>query len=146
MLIWNILSSSAGLMYIVPLIGFALTHQFYHIEGLIGLFGTLCIGEFLKHIVIGTNGPRPQGARDCNLWCNDGPQGGRPGMPSTHSAQVAFFAIFYSYHLKKPWMRAALYAYALLVMLSRYIKQCHSFPQIVAGTALGIGLCVMYRA
>ena len=146
MLIWNILSASAGVMYLVPLIGFALTHQFYHIKGFIGLFGTLCIGEFLKHIVIGTNGPRPQGARDCNLLCNDGPQGGRPGMPSTHSAQVVFFAAFYAQYLKKPWMRATLYAYALLVMLSRYIKQCHSLPQIAAGAALGIGLCVMYRA
>lgn len=148
MILWNLLSSSAGLMYVVPIIGYLLTQKSYYIIGFAGLFGTLCIGEFLKHIVIQDRSPRPAGAEDCNLWCNDGAQAGRPGMPSTHSAQAIFFATFYSHYASRPWITFVLYGYAILVMLSRYIKQCHTLPQIITGAALGWGIswCVRYRA
>jgi len=115
-----------------------------HIKAFVGLFATTGIGEFIKHYIIKEASPRPNGAKDCNLWCNDGKQGGRPGMPSGHSSQVTFFASFYYGKTENKWIRAALIGYALLVMVSRYEKRCHTIPQIAAGALLGffISWCV----
>jgi membrane-associated phospholipid phosphatase len=96
------------------------------------------IGETIKHYIIKEASPRPPAARDCNLWCNDGPQGGKPGMPSGHSSQVAFFASFYYHQTKNVWIRTGLILYELLVILSRYQKHCHTIPQIAAGTLFGL--------
>ena len=99
---------------------------------------TVFLNEGVKHGLIGTASPRPPQARDCNLWVNDGPKGGRPGAPSGHSAQVSFFVGYYLQTLSlSPLLRLALLGYALLVMLSRYTKCCHTLPQILSGAALG---------
>ena len=57
--------------------------------------GTVALNETVKHALIGTQSPRPANAADCNVWVNDGPCGGKPGMPSGHSAQVSFLAAYY---------------------------------------------------
>lgn len=102
------------------------------------MIATVAINEGVKHGIIGTASPRPSEARDCNLWVNDGPQGGRPGAPSGHSAQVSFFVGYYLQTLSlSPVFRLLLLGYALLVMLSRYTKSCHTLPQILSGAALG---------
>jgi membrane-associated phospholipid phosphatase len=124
-------------VYIIPAILFMFTGNIVHIKVILGLFLTMGLGESIKYYVIKDNSPRPTGARDCNLLCNDGPQGGRPGMPSGHSAQVAFFSSFYYTQTENIWIRAGLILYEVLVMISRYQKRCHTIPQIIAGAVLG---------
>jgi membrane-associated phospholipid phosphatase len=97
----------------------------------------MIVNEGLKHYVIGTRSPRPAGATNCNLWVNDGKQGGRPGMPSGHSAQVSFFVGYYAQQTSSLSLRILLFLYGLAVMVSRYTKQCHTLSQILSGSVLG---------
>ena len=133
----DLISLSTTLLYVVPVIGYIISGNFIHINAFLGLFATMGLGEAIKHGVIKESSPRPKGAYDCNLWCNDGAQEGRPGMPSSHSSQVTFFAFFYYDQTNNEWIRAGLVLYALLVMISRYLKRCHTIPQIAAGALLG---------
>jgi len=132
------ISLSAVILYIIPFIAYIITNNIVHIKAIIGLFATMGVGESIKYYLIKDASPRPKGAHDCNLWCNDGPQGGNPGMPSGHSAQVAFFSSFYYRKTTNIWVRAGLLLNAGLVMISRYEKHCHTIPQIVAGALLGL--------
>jgi len=59
-------------------------------------------------------------------------------MPSSHSAEVAFFSVFYYQQTTNPIIRIVLIIYAGFVMISRYIKKCHTINQIAAGTLLGV--------
>lgn len=136
----DIISISAGGLYAVPIILYLISGNVWELLGLIGLIGTLGISEFLKHYVIKESSPRPKGAFNCNLWCNDGSREGKPGMPSSHSAQVAFFSAFYYQKTSNPILKIVLAIYALLVMYSRYAKHCHSFLQIIVGALIGLGM------
>jgi len=141
---YDAISISAAFMYVVPIIGWLTNENIIHIKAFIGLVATTGINEFIKHYIINDASPRPKGAMDCNLWCNDGKQEGKPGMPSGHSSQVTFFASFYYHQTRNVWIRAGLVIYALLVMFSRYAKHCHTLPQIAAGALLGwtVSRCV----
>lgn len=136
-MVQDLISMSAALLYVVPLIGYALSGNFIHIKAFLGLFATMGLGESIKYYIIKELSPRPKGAYDCNLWCNDGLQEGKPGMPSGHSSQVTFFASFYYDQTNNIWIRAGLMLYALVVMISRYLKRCHTIPQIATGALLG---------
>jgi acid phosphatase family membrane protein YuiD len=104
------------------------------------MISTVFISESIKLYIIGKGNPRPKGAEDCNLFCNDGDQSGKPGMPSSHSALVSFFSGFYLQQTSDDYLRIILVVYALLVMLSRYLKRCHTINQIIVGGLLGYSL------
>lgn len=141
----NAISFSVVFLYLVPIVLFLYTQQVKHLLGFIGLYGTTIISEFLKHYVIQDRSTRPKGATDCNLLCNDGNQEGRPGMPSSHSAEVAFFAGYYWDQVEHPLSRFALVAYAVSVMTSRYLKRCHTLEQIGVGSLLGLILSAVLK-
>jgi len=141
----NAISCSVIFLYLIPIVLAMYTQQASQLLGLVGLYGTTLISEFLKLYVIQDRSPRPKGATDCNLLCNDGNQEGRPGMPSSHSAEVAFFAGYYWDQVENPLARFALVAYALAVMTSRYLKRCHTINQIGGGTLLGLTLSALLR-
>ena len=141
----DVISFSIVLLYLVPIALFLYTQQVNQLLGLVGLVGTTGLSEFLKHYVIHDRSPRPKGATDCNLLCNDGNQEGRPGMPSSHSAEVAFFAGYYWDQVDNPLARFALVAYAVSVMTSRYLKRCHTLEQIGVGSLLGLILSVALK-
>ena len=136
--ILNLTSMSVLLGYIILPILFVITKNMIHLKAFIGLFGTSIISETIKYNLIGDLSPRPFGATDCNLLCNDGNQAGKPGMPSSHSAEVAFILGYYSQITDNKYIRLSLLFYAAAVMLSRYLKNCHSIPQIMVGTVLGL--------
>ena len=77
---------------------------------------------------------------NCDMLCTNGDQAEQPGMPSSHSVIVAFFALFYVRHVTHPLIRVAILFYALCVMVSRYTKNCHTIPQIIVGGLLGLGM------
>jgi membrane-associated phospholipid phosphatase len=138
--ILNLISMSVGLLYVIPPVLYAITKNVIHIKAFLGLIGTTVISETLKYFFIGNLSPRPDGAKDCNLLCNDGNQAGRPGMPSSHSAEAAFILGFYYQQYKNKYIRLGLVIYTALVMLSRYLKKCHTLNQVFVGAFLGLGL------
>ena len=133
----NIVSLSVVFLYFVPWLQYFKTKHLNDLTPFWGLLGTIALNESIKHCLIGKASPRPANAYDCNLCVNDGPQGGRPGMPSGHSAQVSFFAGYYLQTISSNPIRLLLLFYAALVMLSRYTKSCHTVPQIMSGSVLG---------
>jgi membrane-associated phospholipid phosphatase len=137
---FDTLSNSVILLYIIPFFLYIITGNYIHFKAFLGTAGTTIISESIKYFIVGSASPRPQGAKNCNFLCNDGNQSGRPGMPSGHSSEVAFFSGFYYQQTTNPIIRASLIIYAGLVMLSRYVKKCHTINQIVVGALLGTGL------
>ena len=133
----DLLSISAGVSYLIPIILYYLSGNIVHIIAFMGISVTTLVSEMIKYLFIGKISPRPQGARNCNLLCNDGIQEGRPGMPSSHSAEVVFFSAYYYQITDNTFIRVILIVYALLVMGSRYLKKCHTINQIMAGALLG---------
>ena len=136
----DLISASILLLYIIPPILYIITNNVIHIKAFLGVIGTTLISETLKYFFIGTLSPRPEGAKDCNLLCNDGNQAGRPGMPSSHSAEAAFILGFYYQQYDNIYIRLFLVIYTGLIMLSRYLKKCHTINQICVGAFLGLCL------
>lgn len=132
------LSFSIIIIYIVPIIRYLLTHKLSELKALVGLGGTILFTKFIKHFVVKNNSPRPIGAKNCNLFANNGDQAGKPGMPSGHSSRVSFFVGYYLQQTKNIWIRSILILYAFLVMISRYTTHCHTLSQILAGSSIGI--------
>jgi len=139
----DILSMSIVGVYGIPVLGYLLDARALHIAALLGLLTTVGISEGIKYGIVGAANPRPPGAHDCNLWCNDGVQEGRPGMPSSHAALVAFFIGFYYPYLTNIYVVVALLLYGLLVVISRYVKHCHTMEQLLVGTLLGMLLSLL---
>jgi membrane-associated phospholipid phosphatase len=136
----DLVSNSVIVLYIIPFFLYIFTGNYIHFKAFLGTAGTTIISEAIKYFIVGKASPRPQGAKNCNFLCNDGNQSGEPGMPSGHSSEVAFFSGFYYQQTTNPIIRGLLVIYAGLVMLSRYIKRCHTINQIVAGALLGLSL------
>jgi membrane-associated phospholipid phosphatase len=134
----NLISMSVVLLYIILPVLYVITKNVIHIKALLGVIGTTFISETLKYFFIGDLSPRPKGAKNCNLLCNDGNQAGRPGMPSSHSAEAAFILGFYYQQYDNIYIRLSLVIYTCLVMLSRYLKKCHTLNQVFAGAFLGL--------
>jgi membrane-associated phospholipid phosphatase len=86
---------------------------------------------------------RPEGARDCNAWNNDGDQSGQPGFPSGHAATAAAFW-FYAWRLAppvwRPWIAGAGMAATGLMGWARWAKRCHTVFQIAGGIVVGTGV------
>jgi membrane-associated phospholipid phosphatase len=141
----DFISSSIIIVYIIPIILYGFTHQPYHIVALMGTLGTNAISECIKHIFIKEISPRPQGAMNCNVMCTNGNQEGKPGMPSSHAATIAFFTIYYLRHTNSLYIRAILIGYAILVMMSRYHKRCHTVLQIMVGALLGSSMGIWLK-
>ena len=136
--ILNLISMSVGLLYVIPPVLYAITKNVIHIKAFLGVIGTTFISETLKYFFIRDLSTRPKGAKDCNLLCNDGNQAGRPGMPSSHSAEAAFILGFYYQQYDNRYIRLGLVIYTALVMLSRYLKKCHTINQVFVGAFLGL--------
>lgn len=137
--VWNILSVSVAGLYGIALLLFLWTRDISHLIAFLGLILTMVTSEGLKLLCKGSTCPRPFGATNCNTFCSDGNQEGRPGMPSTHAAFVTFFVTYYAPVLSAP-LRALATLYAAAVIYSRYAKKCHSAIQLASGTILGGGM------
>lgn len=140
----DLISMSVGILYLIPLVFYFIAHDPIHLMAFIGTGATTIISESIKY-VLGKVSPRPEGAKNCNLLCNDGNQSGQPGMPSSHSATVAFFSAFYFQETNNIWIKTILVGYAGLVMASRYMKRCHTINQIIGGAILGVSLSLLVR-
>ena len=143
--LYDIISISVILVYIIPVIMYYYTGNIREIIAIVGAFATVTISEGIKYGIIGCANPRPKGAEGCNLFCTDGLQEGRPGMPSGHSGLVGFFVGYYWNETTNKWVNIGLVIFAALVMYSRYIKKCHSIAQIILGGLFGSGMSILVK-
>ena len=141
----NIISISVIVVYIIPAIMYYYTGNIQEIIAIIGACATVTISEGIKYFIIGTRNPRPKGAEGCNLFCTDGLQEGRPGMPSGHSGLVGFFVGYYWNETTHPLFNLGLLLFAGLVMYSRYAKRCHTITQIMLGGLFGLGMSILVK-
>lgn len=142
--LWNIISIAAPFIAVgLPIIGYLYSHNIQHIYALAGSISTTLLTETLKYKLF-YNNTRPKGANGCNLFCTDGDQSGKPGMPSNHSSTSAFIATYYSRYMDSPVVSMILFTYYIFVAVARYQKRCHSIEQIFTGGLLGtlIGMLV----
>lgn len=83
---------------------------------------------------------RPKGARDCNILNKGGSAEGKIGMPSGHmllSTFVIFSLLFTGGRVTA--VKAAFSAGCVIAIgLSRVMKGCHTWPQVVAGFLFGV--------
>lgn len=61
-------------------------------------------------------------------------------MPSSHSATVVFLTGYYLKYTNNTLLNMLFIEYAFAVMASRYVKRCHTIPQIISGALLGLSL------
>jgi len=137
----DLLSISIGIVYIIPILLYGYTFDSQHLSIWIGIIRTTWISEFIKYAIVGNLSLRPRGACNCNAFCTNGSCENEPGMPSSHSAIVSYFAYSYIAYLtyaQYSLIAISLVVYAFLVMLSRYLKRCHTIYQIGAGAILGV--------
>jgi membrane-associated phospholipid phosphatase len=95
---------------------------------------------------------RPSGARGCGALngedCDAGEGGKCPGMPSGHQAVIAFFVFSMIFYHRLTVVSAplwiALLALNFAVGVSRVYKECHTIPQVVAGSVVGILIAVAF--
>jgi len=138
-MMWDTLSVSVVGLYGISIFLFLWTYHIFHLIAFLGLLLVRTLSEGLKAQCKGSTCPRPLGAKNCNTFCSDGNQEGRPGMPSTHAAFVTFFITYYAPILSGP-LRALATLYAAIVIYSRYAKKCHSVIQLASGSVLGGGV------
>lgn len=134
----NWLSISMCGLFLIPIFLYLLNPSMLHIKGFIGIILTPFIADLIKKYITISDYPRPDGAKDCDLFCMDGNQTGRPGMPSGHTATVVFFTAYYFKETNNIYLKFLMILYTALIMLSRYLKRCHTINQIVGGTILGL--------
>jgi membrane-associated phospholipid phosphatase len=140
---WNVISSSHAYVYFISLAIYFADVSIYNIGGFIGLLLATFIPDGLKKHVF-TSNKRPADACDCNVWANNGPQGGKPGMPSGHSSVASFILVYYGklvYDKLKDWKQQIAFlllgSFYILTIMARYLKRCHTIEQITAGSLLG---------
>jgi hypothetical protein len=138
-IIWDYISMSTGLLYFIPLLLYINTGQYYHLKYFLGFILTVASSEFIKLNFIKDASVRPSKAYNCDLLCTDGAQGGKPGMPSSHVASVAYIITCYI-SKQNSIINLIMIIYGILVAASRYIKYCHTINQIIVGTLFG-SLC-----
>lgn len=130
--IWSIISLSELILISLPLYYFIVSKNLLHLVGFIGIIATAGFVEFTKQYIL-PDWKRPNGAKGCDLLCKSQNDSGKPGMPSGHSAIVAFFGSYYN--IQSPFY----FLYAALIGISRFKKKCHTIPQILAGYTVGFG-------
>lgn len=89
---------------------------------------------------------RPYGACDCDIFCINGTQNGKPGFPSGHMTVTSFLATTFA--LLQPGLPYQLAAIAVVIAMgwARYFKKCHNLMQIVAGTIYGFFVATFFVA
>jgi acid phosphatase family membrane protein YuiD len=109
-----------------------------HLYGFVGIIFTGALVDIIKRFILPTMS-RPQGAKGCDLLCKSTNDTNKPGMPSGHTAMIAFFGSYYG--IQSPYF----IIYAVLIMMSRYFKKCHTLMQILAGLLLGLSIGIGFR-
>lgn len=135
---WDIISLTLVPLLLSPIYFWYSTQNTYHLVGFAGIMITSLSVELLKNFIF-PNQHRPSKAKGCDLFCLHKTDENKPGMPSGHAATVAFYGTFYN--IKNP-----LYIiYVVLMAVSRYMKNCHTIPQIIAGLLFGAGMGFLFR-
>lgn len=80
---------------------------------------------------------RPAAATACDLLCVGGPVGGQPGFPSGHMTTAALLVVAIWAHERNPNVLWIGVPWIAAMAWARWVKSCHNWQQIVAGTVIG---------
>ena len=113
-----------------------------YVQLLGGLLG-INVGIEMVKPLFGSRGVlgRPAGATGCDVFCRGGGVGGHPGFPSSHMAIVTMMVTAQ----RLPFLGAGGMWIAAMAW-ARWVKRCHNWQQIVAGTFVGLVGGVLFRA
>ncbi len=156
---WNLVSVSLVGLFGYPILQFIITANLHYLLFLCGLVASTLITTLLKYAArIAVKDPskhsylfRPSGAFDCDLFCRDGDQSSKPGMPSGHMSTVAFFTtyVYLNTFRGHPWtLNKWIYVswactYVPLMAMARYFKKCHTPLQILVGMLMGLAVSIV---
>jgi membrane-associated phospholipid phosphatase len=131
---WDIISTSDVLfVFFAPLYKYITTYNPIHLVAFTGIQLLSISIELTKQYIL-PSCSRPKGAKGCDILNQNEDDNGKPGMPSGHSASIAFYGAFYD--ITDPLFLL----FVALVAMSRYFKKCHSIAQIIVGLSIGAGL------
>lgn len=86
---------------------------------------------------------RPNGASNCDLWNRGGDVSGNPGFPSGHTATAAFLATALSFNSSLT-IKTGAGLWVCLVAVSRIMKLCHSYLQVISGGLFGLACAYVF--
>jgi len=145
---WDIFSVTLIGVIMYPIIQFILTYNPVYLLLLAGIIMTDLSTKLFKWQWQNSTWEslkRPADARDCDILCRDGRQGGAAGMPSGHMAVLTFALVFIYmtqiHHTELMTLRPVFITfstvYLMLMGYARYVKNCHTAPQIIVGVIWG---------
>ena len=138
----NIISICIIVFFIYPFLRYLEDRQTIYLWLGIGAFLADGSTFFIKLITanMGSHMERPKGAKDCNIFCNNGHVSGRAGFPSGHMTTIAFFFTFL--YLITPTEKQSSVAVTgiiatALMAYARMQKRCHNLLQTAGGVVYG---------
>ena len=145
---WDIFSATLIGVVMYPVIQFLITYKPIYLLLLAGIIITDMSTKLFKYQWRNSTWQslkRPQNAKNCDILCRDGYQGGSEGMPSGHMAVLTFALVFiYMTEIHtteiitlRPVFITFACVYIILMAFARYIKKCHTEAQIIAGVIWG---------
>ena len=143
-----------GLMVIYYILyQFRVVPYLFSVRYIVGFTSIVAISEYIKTIVYPyTNlAKRPLGACNSNFLANNGNVEGTPGLPSTHTAIVSYFATYNFLIMCNTNLieHTTIFHILNIVILlatgwSRYYKKCHSITQIITGVVFGMVYATLF--
>jgi len=137
----NISMSLMSLEY-YPLIAYIFSRKLEYLYIYIGVLIVRYSTEYVREIIAKiSKNPifyRPTGCKNCSLLNTPTDPNG-PAFPSGHMGMTTFLVITLLYVTKNTNLIAYILAttYIILMGYSRYYKNCHNIPQIIAGIIHG---------
>lgn len=144
--IWDVISVALIACVIFPFLRYVESHDPRWLWMGVGLLLADGSTKIIKNLTYPLQGPflRPKDGSDCDIFCRNGPSGGRPGFPSGHMTVTTFF--FTYLWLKNQSTQLAIFGLftTLLMALARMKKQCHNELQVLFGAFWGAALAVFW--
>lgn len=150
-MIWDYVSVSVVGLILYPLLMLIITRNYFmYVPFLLGIIITDLYTKIIKkhfnsHKIL----QRPDNAFNSDIFCRNGDQSGKPGMPSGHVAMTTFFFTFIYFINKNA--RHELFIgfgvfYILLMGAARYNKNCHNISQVTVGAFIGmVNAMILYK-
>lgn len=137
----NYVSMSLAVVVVLPWILFVATLDPWFVYLGLSIIAVELSTKIIK-IIVGTSSiyGRPAEARDCDITCSNGYQGGMYGFPSGHVAVASCVSV--ALMMKYPSLGSIFVAtfFVIVMAWSRLHKRCHNMIQVITGCLYG-SLC-----
>lgn len=139
--LWDFLSLLVYALVAYPVIRYVETAQDLYLYITVGCIASLVFVKLTRMLpVMHPAMLRPKGARDCNILNKGGSAEGKIGMPSGHMLLATFVVFSLLLNGGRVTVVKASFSVGciLAIGVSRVMKRCHTWPQVVAGFLFGV--------